>query len=455
MHELEKQEGVHFPWHDDPLFNSRVRLIKIPGVGYRIGAYSTLMHILRNPVYIGTWKTGDKAYPDRHEAIITREIWDTVQYLLDKRQAQTRPTHRNHVADSILKGLILRPFPGWQVTVSPVKGEINFAWKDGENLMCPNRQDILPLPTVETMFKDAFTRRLLQDTKCYEYAKAATDLHKAAAKDREHIQETINGLEARRQGILDDLENPKMRKKMSERTIEEKYEKVADMEGEISRLQAVLNKPTKYIPLPELLTLIEQLRENWDSLEPATIRNAALVFCKGILLQPRSSHIWSFEIQWELWPSDNGIIWLNFGTKYHWNDADLATLQELTARAAPTTEILEALPTYSQVAISDMSLRRFGKRAVPKCLYRLDTYMTRQDVSILAQYGIGVERIAALKGAVKARDLSGGEYWSLARISREKQDAIFFADRNSDVNSKVICSIAPVNISTTVWAYLL
>src|SRR5207248_6490179 len=134
---------------------------------------------------------------------------------------------------------------------------------------------------------------------CHQYAQAASSLYEAEAKNREHIQTTINGLEAQRRAILDDLENPKMRKKMSERTVEEKYAKVAEREGEVARLNAVLNRPTKYIPLPALINLIEQLRTNWDSLKPATIRDVAIVFCNGILLTPRSNHIWSFEVHWE------------------------------------------------------------------------------------------------------------------------------------------------------------
>jgi hypothetical protein len=101
MHELEQQEGVHLPWHDDPLFNNKIELLKIPGVGYRIGTYSTLLlHMLRNPVYIGTWKTGDKEYPGSHEAIVTRQTWDTVQYLLDRRQESIHP-HPRATTDTI------------------------------------------------------------------------------------------------------------------------------------------------------------------------------------------------------------------------------------------------------------------------------------------------------------------------------------------------------------------
>lgn len=139
-HELERQEGVHFPWHDDPLFNSKVELLKIPGVGYRIGTYTTLLHILRNPVYIGTWKTGDKEYPNNHEAIVSRQTWDTVQYLLDKRQESIHPHPRNRRYDTLLKGLILRPDPKYIVSVSPHNREISFAWKETANRMHPNKQ---------------------------------------------------------------------------------------------------------------------------------------------------------------------------------------------------------------------------------------------------------------------------------------------------------------------------
>jgi len=410
MHELEQQEGVHFTWHDDPLFNNKIELLKVRGVGYRIGTYTTLLHILRNPVYIGTWKTGNKEYPGSHEAIVTRQTWDTVQYLLDRRQESIHPHPRNHRRDTLLKGLIMRPFPGCIVSVSPHNGEISLAWKDGENRMHPNRRDIITLATVETMFQDVFTRRVLLDDKCHQYAQAASSLYEAEAKDRVHIQETMNALETRRRAILDDLENPKMRKKMSERTIEEKYQKVGEIEGEVARLNAVLNRPTKYIPLPDLISLIEQLRANWDSLPPAKIRDVALVFCNGILLTPRSNHIWSFEVQWELWQNDSRIIWLNVGDKYHWFDEDVATLKDLADRDAQLEEVLQALPKFSQTAISNMSLRECGRRIVPKGSHRLDAYMTREDMSIIEQYGIGIDQIAALRGAIKAREFNGNEY---------------------------------------------
>ncbi len=97
MHELEQQEEVHFPWHDDPLFNNKIELLKVPGVGYRIGTYTTLLHILRNPVYIGTWKTGDKEYPGSHEAIVTRQTWDTDNTSLTKDRRTSTPTRETKI----------------------------------------------------------------------------------------------------------------------------------------------------------------------------------------------------------------------------------------------------------------------------------------------------------------------------------------------------------------------
>jgi len=430
LHELEQQEGVHFPWHDDTFFKNKVNLLKVPGVGYRIGTYMTLLHILRNPVYIGTWKTGGKAYPNNHEAIIDMQTWETVQSLLDKRQESIQPQQRNHRYDTLLKGLILRPDPKFIVSVSPHNGEISFAWKETANRMHPNRRDIIPLATVEAMFQEIFTRRILLDDKCYEHAKATSALYEAEIKKRQYIQETLDGLEARRQAILDDLENPSMRAIMSERTIENKYDKVTELEGEIVRLQAVLNKLSKSIPLSDLLALIGQLQEDWDSLPPARIRDIALVFCNGVLLQPRSNHIWSFEVHWKLLAADKGIIWLNVGDKYHWFDEDIAMLKAFAERETTIEQVLQALPKFSQTAISNMSLRKCGKRIVPKGSHRLDAYMTREDINVLAEYKVSIDRIAEMRGAVKAREFDGTEYWSLAYTKRDDcHDAIFFADR--------------------------
>jgi hypothetical protein len=65
--------------------------------------------------------------------------------------------------------------------------------------------------------------------------------------------------------------------------------------------------------------------------------------------------------------------------------------------------------------------------------------MTREDMSIIEQYGIGIDQIAALRGAIKAREFNGNEYWSLAYTTRENcQDTIFFVDRDDGTKSEVI-----------------
>jgi len=108
-------------------------------------------------------------------------------------------------------------------------------------------------------------------------------------------------------------------------------------------------------------------------------------------------------------------------------------------RRATTEEFLATLPKFSQTAISNMCVRKCGTRAIPKGSHRLDAYLTRQDMHVLREYGMSIEQIALLKGAVRAKEVTGEEYWCLAYTKREDcQDAIFFVDRDDGDNSAVI-----------------
>lgn len=71
------------------------------------------------------------------------------------------------------------------------------------------------------------------------------------------------------------------------------------------------------------------------------------------------------------------------------------------------TSLLVAAKTVRQ----HMSLRKCGERIVPKANHRLDAYTTREDMNVLDEYGIGIEPIAEMRGAVKAREFNGQEYW--------------------------------------------
>jgi len=65
--------------------------------------------------------------------------------------------------------------------------------------------------------------------------------------------------------------------------------------------------------------------------------------------------------------------------------------------------------------------------------------MTREDIGVLDEYAIGIEPVAAMRGAVKAREFNGQEYWSLAYTTRKEcRDIIFFVDRDSGTNQEAI-----------------
>ncbi len=81
--------------------------------------------------------------------------------------------------------------------------------------------------------------------------------------------------------------------------------------------------------------------------------------------------------------------------------------------------ILTALPKFSQTAISNMCVRKCGKWAIPKGSHRMDAYMTREDMCILEEYGIGLEQIAHLfSSTICPLATKGGRLNKLTRRGR-------------------------------------
>jgi site-specific DNA recombinase len=75
---------------------------KSGGAAFSRGA---LYHLLQNRIYIGEVPHRDQSYPGVHEAIVPRELWESVQTKL-KENACARRDGRNAAEISILKGLL-------------------------------------------------------------------------------------------------------------------------------------------------------------------------------------------------------------------------------------------------------------------------------------------------------------------------------------------------------------
>jgi DNA invertase Pin-like site-specific DNA recombinase len=75
---------------------------KSGGAAFSRGA---LYHLLQNRIYIGEVPHRDQSYPGVHEAIVPRELWESVQTKL-KENACARRDGRDAAAVSILKGLL-------------------------------------------------------------------------------------------------------------------------------------------------------------------------------------------------------------------------------------------------------------------------------------------------------------------------------------------------------------
>ena len=63
---------------------------------------STIHKILRKRIYMGEFDWNGRAYQGVHEPIVTRELWDRVQEILDGRRAKRRRRARHNFAFSSL-----------------------------------------------------------------------------------------------------------------------------------------------------------------------------------------------------------------------------------------------------------------------------------------------------------------------------------------------------------------
>ena len=66
-----------------------------------------LFSMLRNRLYMGEISNHGKSYPGQHEAIISRETWDAVHTLIDRRKKGPRTRHTDSPA--LLSGLLYAP----------------------------------------------------------------------------------------------------------------------------------------------------------------------------------------------------------------------------------------------------------------------------------------------------------------------------------------------------------
>jgi site-specific DNA recombinase len=64
---------------------------------------STIHAVLRNPLYMGEIQWKGRTYPGKHEPLVSRDLWERVQYVLDGRHARNR---RRVKHDFAFSGLI-------------------------------------------------------------------------------------------------------------------------------------------------------------------------------------------------------------------------------------------------------------------------------------------------------------------------------------------------------------
>ena len=390
-HELENTPGYHFPRYKDPLSHSKCTLFHVPG-GYRIHSIATLERILRNPVYIGTWKTGNKTYPNNHAAIVDKDIWNLTQSLLDKRKEEQRPIPREQSEACVLRSLLIKPFKGHKLSIITKNNAIRLLRKRHEHSMEHSKLKTFPLDVLVNLFKETFLEKLKNEKQCKEYAKAIILLHQRAYTNREHIQETYDKMTARYQKLYNtyiEANGPE-----PERAIKLAHAEMLEMEPEIKRLESVLgSKGQSLYPLKELELLLAAIKTHWNDLQVDTLNGLALLFCKGITPTPLSPRLWKIEIEWELWGKETWLGWTK-KARHIWEPEEIEELRELVEQGIPKDQWMDHLPNQTRWGINTAFFKHLSSNLGYRKLYGIQPFHFKQYSDRIANLSINDQKVA-------------------------------------------------------------
>ena len=95
---------------------------------------TTLHHILRKRIYMGDFDYGGRTYEGSHEPLVSREVWDRVQEILDGRHAKK---HRKVTHDFVYSGMVCCGHCGCSMVGEVKKGRYVYYHCTGYRGKCP------------------------------------------------------------------------------------------------------------------------------------------------------------------------------------------------------------------------------------------------------------------------------------------------------------------------------
>ena len=159
---------------------------------------STIHKILRKRIYMGEFDWNGRAYQGVHEPIVTRELWDRVQEILDGRRAKRRRRARHNFAFS---SLISCGHCGCAIVAEIKKARYVYYHCSGYKGKCPElyvREEVL-----EQKFSELLDR-LTFDAEVLDWVRAAlTQSHDDERQARDEAIERLQADYARLQNRLD------------------------------------------------------------------------------------------------------------------------------------------------------------------------------------------------------------------------------------------------------------
>ncbi|PZW19223.1 recombinase [Thermosporothrix hazakensis] len=314
--EVFRQPTPHFISVSEPSIRIKPGFWKVEG-GWRITEHETLWQLLRNPVYIGSWRMqGEVIRAQNHPAIIKKAQFDRVQSLLDNVERK-HFLRKIRPGDALLHGL-LRAVEGWRVAATAYPGSFVRESPYPSYLIYQRtrtEQSTKKMRCTQircTLLDSIVVRRML------ELISATQELGAVAEEKSSFLLAEQQKLRERRARIDTDLATLKVILKQSQEKntrgglrdiISETLDAISSLTTERDEVDLQLEKfEHAREKIYSLTHLIEETRAKWETL-PVDDRLALIRSTLwGVTCEPVTDRVFLFTLQWSIWDDERFLF---------------------------------------------------------------------------------------------------------------------------------------------------
>jgi site-specific DNA recombinase len=205
---------------------------------------STLHQILRKRIYTGDFDWDGVTYPGRHEALVSRETWDRVQTLIDKR-VETRQHRIRH--DFTFTGFVRCGHCGCQLVGELKKGRYVYYHCTGHHGKCAEpytREEVMQDQLAASLRELVVPREILA---WLNETVSESDLTERAAREREttRLEEQRRRLDSKLDAMYEDRLEGRITPEMYDRKASELRGQSLSLSRRIEEIRAAAPAPVQ------------------------------------------------------------------------------------------------------------------------------------------------------------------------------------------------------------------